>query len=105
VNRLGLKFAPGAAEQLGDANDWWMQNRPESANLLATEFDAAIDLLRDTPGLGAPYPNDELSGARRFLMRRTCFHIYDVLSEHTLIVAAVWSAQRGHGPFAPTGPR
>jgi plasmid stabilization system protein ParE len=100
VRRLGLKFAPGAAEQLRDANDWWKLNRPESANLLATEFNAAIDLLRDAPGLGAPYPNDALSGARRFFMRKSRFHIYYVLAEHTLIVAAVWSARRGHGPFA-----
>ncbi|NOY89789.1 MAG: type II toxin-antitoxin system RelE/ParE family toxin [Deltaproteobacteria bacterium] len=102
MNRLHLRFAPGAAEQLNVAAEWWKQNRPAAADLFTAEFRAAAELLCEVPAVGAIYPNDELRDVRRYLMRKTRFHIYYVVDANALIIAAVWSAVRGHGPFAPS---
>src|SRR5690606_13289450 len=96
--RLALRFVPRAVDQLLDAGAWWRQNRDKAPDLLGEEVDEAIELLRRTPDVGASYPNDELPDAQRFLLRRTRFHVYYVVRHETLIVVAVWSAIRGHGP-------
>ncbi len=98
MKRLGLRFVPHAVEQLDAANAWWRENREKSPDLLVTEFVEAIALLRENPKLGAEYQNDELEDAKRYLLRRTRFHVYYVVRDDTLVVAAVWSAIRGHGP-------
>lgn len=98
MTELRLRFIPRAVEQLETALDWWRSNRDRSPELLADEFQGAIEGLRRSPTLGAEYPNDELPDARRFLLRRTRFHIYYVVRDDTLVVAAIWGAIRGHGP-------
>jgi len=98
MTRLALRFVPHAVEQLLEAEEWWRQNRDKAPDLLATEFEEGIELLRRTPDAGAAYPNQELPDARRFLLRRTRFHVYYVVRDESLVVVAVWSAIRGHGP-------
>lgn len=99
--RLALRFAPGAVAQLEEALDWWETNREKAPRLLATEFEAAVELLRNVPGAGIPYENGALVDARRYLLRRTRFHIYYVVRDKALIIAALWSGLRGHGPSLP----
>ena len=98
MNRLELRLVPDAVDRLDEADRWWRENREKAPDLLTTEFVAAIDVLRESPDLGAPYPNEHLPDARRFLLRRTRFHVYYVVRDETLIVASLWSAIRGHGP-------
>ena len=102
MTRLGVRFVPAAIEQLEAADSWWRANRDKAPNLLGEEFEQAIDLLRDEPRLGAAYENDQLPDARRFLLKRTRFHIYYVVRHETLVVVAVWSAISGYGPRLPT---
>lgn len=95
---LGLRFVPHAVDQLLAADDWWRANREKAPDLFATELNEAIDLLRRTPDAGAAYRNEQLPDARRFLLRRTRFHLYYVVRGDVLVIVAVWSAIRGHGP-------
>ena len=95
---LALRFVPRAVEQLDEAVGWWRQNRTAAPDLLAEELTDALVLLREAPGVGAAYPTDALPDARRYLLRRTRFHIDYVVRDEALVVAAVWSAPRGHGP-------
>jgi plasmid stabilization system protein ParE len=99
-----LRFVPHAVEQLDAADAWWRENREKSPNLLVAEFAAAIDLLRESPNLGSDYANESLEGARRYLLQRTRFHIYYVVRDDTLVVAALWSAIGDHGPPLEEGP-
>lgn len=95
---LALRFVPDAVEQLLAAEEWWRQNRDKAPDLLAAELEEAIELLRRAPDVGASYPSPELPDAQRFLLRRTRFHVYYVVRGEALVVVAVWSAIRGHGP-------
>lgn len=95
---LTLRFAPEAIGQLEAADAWWRANREKAPALLATEFSEAVELLRESPGVGAGYPNTALPAAKRYLLRRTRFHIYYLVLHEALVVVAVWSASRGHGP-------
>ncbi|RLB53363.1 MAG: hypothetical protein DRJ42_12135 [Deltaproteobacteria bacterium] len=98
MTRLELRFVPHAVEQLNAADAWWRENRDKAPGLFTNEFVDALELLRGSPNLGAPYASDTLDGARRYLLRRTRFHIYYAVRDGTLVVAAVWNAIRGHGP-------
>jgi hypothetical protein len=98
VKRLGLRFVPHAVEQVDAADEWWRENRDKAPDLLVAEFIEAIEVLRENPSLGAEYQNDELEDAKRYLLRRTRFHVYYVVRDEVLVVAAIWSAIRGHGP-------
>ena len=98
MSRLRLRFVARSVEQLERADEWWRANRARSPDLLITEFDEAVALLRDAPHTGVAYPNDALPGVRRFLMRRTRFHVYYVVRDDTLIISALWSGLRDHGP-------
>ena len=98
MNRLHLRFVPRAVEQLEQADQWWRENRSAAPDLVVTELADAVELLRNSPGAGACYPNESLPDVRRFLLRRTRFHVYYVVRNDTLVIAAVWSGLRGHGP-------
>jgi len=59
----------------------------------------AFDLLAASPRIGTPYPSATVPHARRLALRRTRFHVYyEIGDDQDVIVLAVWSALRGHGP-------
>lgn len=96
--RLSLRFALDAVDQLDAADSWWRANRDKAPDLLATEFSEAVELLRESPDVGANYANAALPNAKRYLLRRTRFHVYYLVRHEALVVVALWSAIRGHGP-------
>lgn len=93
-----LRFAPEAIAQVEEANLWWRENRQDSPDLFLVEFEDALSRIQTMPGVGSPYVNDALPGARRIAMSRTRLHVYFVVRDQTVVVAAVWSAFRAHGP-------
>ena len=92
-------FTPIVVVQLEEADRWWGSNRPAAPRLLLDEVESAVRIIAELPSIGAPYANDALPQARRFLLRGTSFHLYYTVEESHFVIVAVWSAVRGHGPL------
>jgi len=95
-----LQILPRAQAQVRSKRAWWVENRPDAPKLFDEELERAIELLRETPGAGAPWPTARNPAIRRVLMPRTHSHVYFYLDERTgvVVVLAVWGAARGRGP-------
>jgi len=96
---IAIRTTPDADEQIVRADAWWRENRPAAVDLFAAEFETAVRLIELLPDGGVPYRASPLRGVRRLLMRRTRFHVYYAREDAAVVVIlAVWSAVRGHGP-------
>ena len=95
-----VRFTPVAKSDLLRIADRWEENRPKAPALFVEELEAAIVTLATTPTVGARYESAGKPGLRRFLMRRTRFHLYYVHDpdEGLVSVVRVWSAVRGRRP-------
>jgi plasmid stabilization system protein ParE len=92
-----------AEKQLHEGNEWWRENRPAAPDLLLQEFERVLNLLREMPGLGAPFRRTKVPGVRRFLLRRSGCWVYYVADEPRALVyvVAVWGGRRGTEPPLP----
>ena len=93
---------PEAEFQIGSIHDWWTANRLAAPALFVEELSAGLDLLARAPLVGRSYPHQIVRGVRRLLLRSTRFHVYYQLTDKTVVVLAVWHANRGAGPDLAT---
>lgn len=98
MRRLALRFVPRARVQADEAERWWRSNRAAAPDLFASELDELLERVRLLPAAGSRYRNAALPDLRRCLMRQTGFHVYYVVRDEDLVVVAIWSGRRGHGP-------
>jgi plasmid stabilization system protein ParE len=79
---------------------WWRANRPAAPGLFTDEVAGAFALLTEAPDVGRQLRRRDVPGLRRVLLPRSRHHIYYVHDEERseVIILAVWSAVRGHGP-------
>jgi plasmid stabilization system protein ParE len=80
------------------ADAWWREHRPASPRLFADELGLALDLLSVSPGAGEVYKNLGGRALRRTLLEKTRQYVYHYAEDETVIVIAIWSTERGHGP-------
>ena len=98
MTRLHLRFTEEATAQVNAADAWWRENRASAATVFSDELRAVTELVTRVPGIGAPYSSRSLDSVRRAYMRRTRLHAYYVVRGDELVIVAVWSGRRGHGP-------
>ena len=79
----------------------WRANRPASPSLFKAELDDAVSLVGRAASAWRKYDSAALEGVRRLPLQRTRFHVYYIVRANEVIVVAVWSALRGHGPPLP----
>ncbi len=84
-----VQFAPQALLQVQAAHRWWKKNRPRAPRLLREELAEALQLLRRTPGAGAPYPHRRLRDVRRLVLQRTRYYVYYVIGSDGVSILAV----------------
>ena len=89
-----------AAQQLRDIDAWWRAHRPDVATLVADELEHRIELLENTPELGALFRKTPVLGVRRLVMRKTKHLIYYVHdSVHSVVyIIAVWGMPKDGSP-------
>ena len=97
-----VEVEPSAHLQLLQLDDWWSANRPASATRVVDAFERAIELLAETPDIGALYAVPDLSDVRRLRLAGTPYSLYyqHDASRDVVSVLAVWSGMRGHGPIS-----
>lgn len=91
---------PEVEDQLRGADEWWQANRPLARDLFLAEFEAAVRLVSEMPGVGPRFRRATIPGVRRILLRRSRYWVYYLADEARQIlgVLAVWSAHRGSDP-------
>jgi hypothetical protein len=89
-----------AEEQLRRANEWWVANRRSAPDLLLDEFERAVFLLEEMPGIGARFQRATIAGTRRILLPKSRHWVYYTMDPARTIVyvLAIWSAIRGSDP-------
>ena len=94
---MKVRFSARARREANRINNWWIENRPSAPELFADELGLALELIRNSPGLGTIYESPD-GAVRRVLLPRTRYHVYYVQEKNELVLLSVWGAQRKRGP-------
>jgi hypothetical protein len=67
---------------------------------VADEFERCVELLENTPGVGAPFRKTSVFGVRRLVMKKTKHLVYYVHdSAHSVVyIIAVWGMPKEGSP-------
>ena len=95
---LPVRITPEAEAQIRQIDDWWKANRPAAAELFLHELSECFATLEHAPHIGRSYRPSPVAGTRRFLLKRTRYHVYYVAATGDVRVLAIWHARRGLGP-------
>ena len=93
-----LRVSRNAAQQIREANRWWLENRDKTPNAFAEDLETAFQLLADLPGVGERVLHSRISGIRRLLMSRVRYHLYYFVSDDSVEILSLWHASRGRMP-------
>jgi plasmid stabilization system protein ParE len=77
---------------------WWFANRPAAADAIAEDFEEAVSLLKQQPGIGSMSVSARYPGLRRLFLSRVGYHIYYRSAPGKIVVLAFWHARRGAQP-------
>lgn len=91
TKRRRLRFQARATDEIVEADRWWRAHR-DSSTLFVDEVTEALQLLAAVPSIGTP--SAVLVGVRRFLLRKTQYHLFYRVHEEELEVLALWHAVR-----------
>jgi plasmid stabilization system protein ParE len=95
---LPVKITPEAEVQILEIDNWWRANRRAAAALFVDELAECFAMLGQAPHIGRSYRQSPVAGTRRFLLKRTRYHVYYVPGSDDVRVLAIWHARRGIGP-------
>ena len=97
---FAVEFAPEAERQAAQVEQWWREHRGGSPTLFERELRTVLTLLAEHPLLGPPFLRAEQPGIRRYLLRRTRYHLYYSFdrAHRMILVRAVWHTARGQDP-------
>lgn len=98
--RFAVGFTRRASREVAEAKRWWRANREKAPHALEEELRTALDLIANTPRIGAVARNVALPGVRRIFLNRVNYFLYyrPIINECTVEVVALWHARRGTGP-------
>ena len=74
--RLRVIVWKRAAQQIEEANAWWLEHRAASPEAMAAELARAFDFISAQPGIGVSAQTPGLHGVRRILLRRVSYFLY-----------------------------
>lgn len=71
-----VAFTPRASREVAEAKRWWRANRAKAPDALEEEMRTTLDLISNTPGIGAVARNVTLPGVRRIFLNRVNYFLY-----------------------------
>jgi plasmid stabilization system protein ParE len=93
-----IRFTATARRHVERERTYWIEHR-DYPDIFPTELEAALRILAVLPGAGSAYAQSPVAGVRRLYMQKLACHVYYTFDENEVIVRAVWSARREHGPM------
>lgn len=95
-SRLPLRITRRAAQEIGDASEWWNLNRPAAREAFRRAIERAFELISSQPSIGAVAANTKLSGVRRVHLSSIRYHLYYRVKDkpRTIEVLALWHTSR-----------
>src|SRR5688572_5792217 len=81
----------------------WRAHRPDAATLVVDELERCVELLENTPEVGAPFRKTIVLGVRRLVMRKTkhlAYYVHDSLHSVVYIIAVWGMPKEGSPPLA-----
>jgi plasmid stabilization system protein ParE len=98
--KLRVRTTPDADDMITELDVWWSENRPAAPTLVIDELNRVLDLLSENPDAGRPHRHRRIRGLRKHRLQGTPYLVYYVpdFEAGELIVVALWSAMRKHGP-------
>ena len=95
---MPIRITRRASEQIREAVNWWLGNRPDAPDALEEELRQAFDLIAQRPNIGARATNERLAGVRRIHLSRVHYFLYYRVSSTEIEILALWHSSRGAGP-------
>jgi len=95
--RRQVRFTVTADEQVERQWQWWQDNRDYPHVFLADLADA-LDRIATLPASGTLYLESGVPNLRRVYMVGIGSHLYYTFDDQEVLVHALWSARRQHGP-------
>lgn len=92
-----VSFTLTAQHHVSREKAWWLANR-DHPGIFADELEQALKIVAILPSAGAVYSRSAIPGVRRVYLQRTALHLYYTFDEDQVIIRALWSARREHGP-------
>jgi len=95
-----VHFSDHSRAQAEQAERWWRENRTAAPSLLTDELSRTVEILKEHPEIGRPFPRPEAPGLRVVPLRRTRHLVYYTYSADNaeVLIVTVWSGLREHGP-------
>lgn len=97
MKRRRVQFTVTAQRHVRAEKSWWLEHRV-SADVFASELEAALQVAALLPGAGAQYEKAGVPGLRRLYLPKVACHLYYSFNEDAVIVRALWGARRHRGP-------
>jgi plasmid stabilization system protein ParE len=99
-DRFTIAFTARASREVATARRWWRANRTKAPDALEEDLRTALDLIANTPGIGAIARNVTLPGVRRLFLNRANYFLYyrPRLPTRSVEIVALWHARRGGEP-------
>jgi plasmid stabilization system protein ParE len=95
---MRLRLTRRAVADAKRKRTWWRQNR-DAKELFEEELDATLGRIAEMPLVGQRVEQRPGGGwVRRWLMPKTCNHVYYAVEGTVIVVLAVWGAPQGRGP-------
>lgn len=95
---LKVDISPRAAREIRRADTWWATNRPAAPGAITAEFEDAVSLLAEHPGIGVPYDGARTRGVRRLYLSTVGYFLYYRSDGTSLYILAFWHAKRMSQP-------
>lgn len=96
MTRYRVRISSFALHQIDHASAWWRKNRDKAPTALDDDIDAAIALIRRSPGIGQPVQLRK--PARRVWMPRVRFFLYYRERDDLIEIIALWHGSRRSPP-------
>lgn len=96
MTRYRVRISSLALHQIDRASAWWRENRDKAPTALDDDIDAAIALIRRSPGIGQPVQLRK--PARRVWMPRVRFFLYYRERDDLIEIIALWHGSRRSPP-------
>ena len=98
--RYRIRVASRAAEQIREAADWWLENRPKAPGACADEIERGFELICSLPAAGEPVRHRKYRTIRRLLLGRISYYLYYRINrrKEEVEVLALWHTSRGRAP-------